>query len=427
MVRRFTLAGLLMWVALVALVLAIVVPTYRWRNRSAFSDQLCSLAASADGSTFAAYIDDGRILVWDSAGRLKTTVRTGSGPGAEHLELSSDGKLAAVSGGMVFVPLSLGGNRDAIDVWDVDTGKLLTTVPTTSWTVAGFRFLSRNKFLAVQRTRDRLLSGPAFIYNPAGDLPVPTITINLCPLTEGTPPQPISTPFCVGRFSPDGNRFAGVTKDDEFWIYDLPSSRMTPTLHLPQGIEATDVAWWSNGQGVSLLRMHTDEPANTCWQTVETLPILTAEPEIVELGNKNLQFNATGFFDTITYLPGGRVLALAGRTSPRMLLLDANTLAPLAIEGAQFVSRVAAGIRGDTFVTSGADSAYPSNTPTHVDLWDVATLRPRRRLFEAAKPKTWPAVCGLVVWLAVFVVRCGRRLLRTANFNPSQSCEQRSG
>lgn len=37
MARRFTLAGLLLWVTLVALVLAVVVPMYRWRYRTPLS------------------------------------------------------------------------------------------------------------------------------------------------------------------------------------------------------------------------------------------------------------------------------------------------------------------------------------------------------------------------------------------------------
>lgn len=93
MVRRFTLAGLLLWVALVALLLAIVVPIYRWRNRSPLSGTVVSVAASADGSTFAALLGDGTILVWDGSGWRKTSIGTERVVSEiARLALSSDGK-----------------------------------------------------------------------------------------------------------------------------------------------------------------------------------------------------------------------------------------------------------------------------------------------------------------------------------------------
>jgi WD40 repeat protein len=61
---RFTLAGLLLWVSFAAIVLALVAPLIERVRRLPL--RATSLAMSADGSTVAAALSNGRVHVWNS-------------------------------------------------------------------------------------------------------------------------------------------------------------------------------------------------------------------------------------------------------------------------------------------------------------------------------------------------------------------------
>lgn len=87
--RRFSLAALLFGVTFVALFVAIIAPIYHGVRRSLAQKGVVSVAASADGKTFAALMGDGSVLVWDSSGTLKTTLRTGGACGGQ-LAVSAD-------------------------------------------------------------------------------------------------------------------------------------------------------------------------------------------------------------------------------------------------------------------------------------------------------------------------------------------------
>jgi hypothetical protein len=413
MIRRFTLAGMLMWVALVALVLAIVVPIYRWRNRSPVAGVVTALAASADGSTFAALLGDGTIRIWDSTGRLKTTLHTQCAfGGMQGFALSSDGSLAAVLAGWSLWAAI----QDHIEVWDIGAGKLLKTMAVPD--LVTFTFLPGENRLVVQRQVTAEMVTVADDIDEAGEplageddvvtevlYPAATITTEIYSLTDDLPPRTLSASESGGFFSPDGKRFAALKS--RIQIYDAATLRAVQEFDAPQTAFRADLAWAPDGQSLSLLQTHTDEASNACWQTIEHLPGFSAAPRIFELGKEN------HLYQTITYFPGGRVVALAGQGSG-MALLDAKSFMPLATESTAGVSQMAAGVRGDTFITAATDSPDPSYAPTHVDLWDVATLRPRRRIFEQTAPAIWPPVCGLMVWLAIFVVRWRRLLSRAA-------------
>ncbi|MGH7135467.1 MAG: hypothetical protein ACREHD_06980 [Pirellulales bacterium] len=114
---RFSISGLLMWLTLVALVLAIVAPIRRYaRRRETYADRIASVAASADGSTFAALFGDGKVRIWDQDGSLKASLQTTSTLGAD-LTLSHSGELAAFSPGPRG-PSVRARSRDDILIWD---------------------------------------------------------------------------------------------------------------------------------------------------------------------------------------------------------------------------------------------------------------------------------------------------------------------
>ena len=57
--RRFTLAGLLLWITLIGLLLAFVVPLLRyWQRARGLGDLVTAIAISADGSTAASLTGD---------------------------------------------------------------------------------------------------------------------------------------------------------------------------------------------------------------------------------------------------------------------------------------------------------------------------------------------------------------------------------
>lgn len=421
MVRRFTLAGLLLWVALVALLLAVVVPLYRWRYRSPFPVFVAALSASADGSTFAALLGNGTVLVWDSTGRLKKSLRTqhgisGGGGFLPSLSLSRDGALAAT-----FDRNAMGALNNYVAVWDIGAGKLLKTVPVSN--MVTFRFLPHANLLAVENEVVPEWDGLSGAANETGgeaageenvvevDYSLPSVAIELHSLTDNSI-QSITDAGWGARFSPDGKLLALLPERGcRLRIRDATTLRTVQVLDTPQSVFQTDLAWSPDGQSLLLLQTHTDEASEMCWQTLEYLGTLSAEPCVVDLHKRDPHFSAEHFYQTATYLPGGRTVALAGQGSG-LSLLDVESFKPLASASTTGVSWVAAGMSGDTFVTTGTDSLDPSYAATHVDLWDVATLRPRQRLFQVEAPNVWPAACGLVVWAIVFVSRT--RYLRSA-------------
>ncbi|HVX13477.1 MAG TPA: hypothetical protein VHC22_19995 [Pirellulales bacterium] len=132
MFRRFTLADLLLWVTFVALVLAIVVPLWRHRQRTmAMVDRVTAVAASADGLTLASLQGDGRLFVWNGQGDQKTMLQT-RGRSGNGLSLLSDGQLAAISDSNWSAP------RFELNVWNLGTGKLQGRFAATISTVATF-------------------------------------------------------------------------------------------------------------------------------------------------------------------------------------------------------------------------------------------------------------------------------------------------
>ncbi|HXT57620.1 MAG TPA: WD40 repeat domain-containing protein [Pirellulales bacterium] len=416
MARRFTLAGLLLAVTLVGLSLAIAAPLYRWRTRSPLSGFVVSLAASADGSTFAALLGDGTILVWDSAGRHKRTIRAEIAHQLGRLELSHDGKLAAFWGG----DHSMRATRAAIEIWDIDAEKWLKIIPAPP--LADFAFLPSEHLLAVQSEVLDDVGIPAYPADQsdenadvgdeaAANVDWQPVEVRIHSLTDDAPTRTFASAGRVG-FSPDATMFAVLTNKNQVRIHEAATLAVLQQFDVPEGAAWTDLAWSPDGRSLSFLKFH--EQGQTCWQTVENFQRVSGDLQTKDLENKNDNYSTAGFYDMVAYLPSGRGLALAGRFATGMTLLDATNLKSPFTSGSSGVFQLAAGLRGDAFVTAGEDGAHPSGADTHVDLCDVATFRPRRRLWEQTPPNVWPAGCGLAVWLVVFVVRIRRWFARGA-------------
>src|SRR5690348_9706375 len=182
--RRFTLIDLLFWVTFVALVLAFNVPIWRMIQRAGnLADMVQAVAASADGSTFAALLGDGKVLAWESSGTLKSTTQT-NGILDGRLAVSRDGQFIAV------VPHSEPGmSFGDVQVFDVVTSKLLKTIPTD---VLGPALASSAAFSPIENLLAITHPDVTELYFLDDERPVSTITCG------GAQP----------RFSPNGEMIA---------------------------------------------------------------------------------------------------------------------------------------------------------------------------------------------------------------------------
>lgn len=369
MTRRFTLAGLLLFTTFACLVLAFVVPRWRYmRRKSSHAHFIVSIAASADGSTFAALIGDGRLLVWDSAGNLKRQLNV---PPVGKLALSFDGKLIAFA-----TP------RGSFDFYSVDTGKYRQTLPMDE-----IRF---------SPTDDSFIGfGWAGIYAPrsVGD-ESPTALIRT---------RPTSIWHLRGdkfvAFSPDGTMIAMLSTEGVITLYDAATSRLIKILTSPSAtrLSRENMVWAPDGRSIlTIARDGVTGDSRDALTTaiIEQWSVATGAVRRASLPPERF------FYDALAYVPGDSSRFIASRQS-RLALFDAETFKPLAVTTADYYGYLAAGVRGKTFLAWNGRG---------VDLLDTSTLKLRRRLFEAASPPSaTPVFIGLFAWcVAFFVHRCAR-------------------
>lgn len=381
--RRFTLTGLLLFTAFAGLVLALVVP--RWRHSHRQRTGVVAIAASADGSTFAAIIGDG-LLVWDSAGNLRRQLKA---PATVYgkLVLSFDGKLFAVSAPSGFA-----------EIYSLDTGKRQQTSPVQ---ISDICFSpTQASFIGLGWAGDW-----GGIYAP-------------CSLGDASPPALLATrPYAMNRkmmaaFSPDGKSFAVVSNSGVIELYDAATSRLIKkknfTSQSASQARLENLVWAPDGR--SILTM-AQEGVQRGSQTTLTTAII--ERWNVDTGDvRRVALPSERFFhEALAYLPGDSSRFVASRQS-RLALFDAETLKPLPVTTADYYGQFAVGIRGETFLARNGRG---------VDLLDASTLELRRRLFEAASPPNGtPVFVGLFAWCTAFFLH---RIRQNARF--CQKCGQR--
>lgn len=405
MSRRFTLAGLLLWVTFVALVLAIVAPLHRYsRRRETHADRVASVAASADGSRFAALFGDGQVRIWDQDGVLKTVLQTQGTFGADLL-LSHDGQLVAIVPGprdRHVYPRS----REDIVIWDVPKETIWRTLPGPVISVAFSPTSTKSLVTVIDKpvASTSVNAGSYFGYVQqqgwGGSYEVHVL--------EGdNPPRMVGDGNAVA-FSPDGKKVVVMNdrhSGDAIQIY--ASSGGQPEKAFSRGHRelphCNHVAWAPDGQSIVAVY------GNYGWkdsrrESVERFDLANNWNKLVVALGPDNDDDAVGLYRP-TLLPGGR-LAI-GAPGRGYKALDSKTLEPLPSAEMADLWYVAAGIHGDTFIAAGR---------AKVDLWDARTLLPRKRLFEAAGP---PSVnlptCGGVVWLSLFVMHLRRKGQRRAN------------
>lgn len=358
--RRFTLAGLLLSITLAGLILAFVVPLWRYRQRArGLADRVTAIAMSADGSTAAALTGDGTLRAWDLAGSTgQTTLATGGGLG-KQLALSHDGKLAALPS------LSLSENRDEIEIWDISSRTRKPTAPTA---FGSQLFFSPTENILVTEDAGALILHSLHDGAERGR-----------PIARAGP----------AAFSPDGRAIA-VGRRDGIHIYE------TTKLELPKQLLASDLsaeclAFSPDGKSLAAIE------GGLGFGPSRLIEVWNIENQTSRQAQDE---PSRGGSSQITYLPGGRAIAVPG--SFGLAILDATTLEPLRrYEGS---AELAAGARGGGFVVADRSS---------VDLYDAQTLQKVKRLLDAnPKPSPILPLAGLWIWLLVFFKRRWRRQAR---------------
>ncbi|HEX7447977.1 MAG TPA: hypothetical protein VF306_10550 [Pirellulales bacterium] len=375
--RRFTLAGLLLWITLIGLVLAIVVPLWRYRQRArSLGDRVTAIAMSADGSTAAAAMGDGRLFIWDATtGRRRSTINTGRDPTGPFV-LSSDGNWAALS--HVEVPTM----RRGIEIWDVVNSKARQTLQ-RSWPEGHVEFSSTQSLLAF------------------ADIGGDGSLVTLYALDTGRSRQFANATSFV--FSPDGDTLA-MGGMDSVRVYDAETIALRDELPLEGA--ADYLAFSPDGRTLAVLEENVGPRGGA--RQIKTFDLATR-------ASRQAPVEPAGHWraNVIAYLPGGHVVAVPEDFG--LGILDASTLESLDRD--ETFSQLAAGLRGAHFLVANGGT---------VDLYDAATLQKVKRLLDAnPKPNPLLPMAGLWIWLLVFFSRRTRRHAREcaacgARFTPAR-------
>ncbi|OYV87556.1 MAG: hypothetical protein B7Z73_09920 [Planctomycetia bacterium 21-64-5] len=375
----------MLWLTFIGLVLVIVlVMVWHARRRSARIDYVVSATVSADGSTVAALLGDGRLLVWDSTGALKTTLATLPTHGKRlALALSADGRLAAVSREAT---VAGGAPRGGADLWDLAAGKLLRTIAPSA-PVSRVVFSPTEAVLALQS------DPPGYWQAPLGS------ATELHSLDDQGPPRMVGREGVCLAFSRDGKMLAVTTRRGEVEVYEAPSLTLMRRFPGDGRPSHPALAWGPEGKRLAVLHIDSGyEKAPK--RTIEVWRITARGSQVPEARVENDAAAPTNWMETIHFLPNGRVLIVDDGSG--LKAFDAKTLKPLPALPAVPALLCGVGFRGETFVTAGVD---------RVDLWNAATLDEPRPLLAPAvfsQPNVFPAVLGLMLCLVMLGVRRAR-------------------
>ena len=371
---RFTLGGLMLWVAFGSLALAIVVPLWQSGRRTSYDENFFAVAISADASTIAALKANGRLLVWDRHGRPKANIPTSG----HDLALSFDGRFAIVGHG------AGAGTSPGIDVWNTSTGELVDRLPTYMPIVAS----SPSDSTMAATINGHLGHHPVIELH---SLPDRKHLGTIVTASAGRSPG-------LFRFSADGKRLAAWWQDlddpsvrgpsDRVDLYDTPTQQIVQRLECPDADHSriADLAWSSDGEHLAAIRSFNHFGERPIPSQLQIWDLSTAQRR-----SKPLPDGARW----LAYVADGRQIAIVGRGG--ISLFDATTLEAIRREEAESITHWAASARGDAFV-SVRDGRI-------VEVWDGPTPKRQRELIAADRLGAWPVVCGVFLLLVALAAR----------------------
>lgn len=355
MSRRFTLAGLLLWVTFVALVLAIVVPLWRWRNRDRLSAVVSDLGVAADGSTIAALMTDGTLHIWHrDDSEPQTTIAT-QGRMFGCVAVSPHGTYAAISSGWTKSP-------HEVDVWDLMTHERVQRI--SAEPASRLAFSPNGKWLGMWWPG----AAPVRVFDVSDGLPVqPYFDVDKC---------------CAAAFSPDGDKLCVMTDDGHLQICDVASQTIDAEFDAQIGTTNVQLAYSPDSESIVALSAAKQGKG-------------PARVDVWSLSGKHQSMIVESKSRAgIGFLPASGVLAVPDGF--KLKFMDPATLeqvGPHEILGEKPLTNLAAPRRGDFIVLASVGNIWA---------YDASTYQLESRLLQPPRrPNVSLAVAGLAIWFVV--------------------------
>lgn len=372
---RFTLGDLLTWVALAALIAALLAAMFGPSSRSGFVQKL---AVAADGSTAAALFSDGTVRVWNAADG-KPAAAPITAPGAWSLSLSADGKVLAL--GRPTNPLGVSlVQLYSVELRELATGKVLRTFPGPPDTQVVFAPRGG-------RVASCYPAGTIELYEP------PLDTARSIRLAVGSPGAADNWHDPV--FSPDGQLLAVANHNKEVVVFDVARKKIQAKLKAGDQVLGP-AAFTPDGRTLVAVSQASYCEFKAKGKTGNAWDFSEAVRRLHQVGPLST------FASSVAFLRDAHTLAAAGGNTAALIDTTTDQIRNFEVNGLLNLAAVNSG--GDIVVSS---DLY------RVDLYDAATGA-RRRTLWGRSPGISPSVfvVALVVWVFIHAIRRAAQKMR---------------
>lgn len=366
--RRFSLAGFLLAILLIALLLGLFVPVYRLVEHSLDpSKQVAALAMSADGDTLAAMFEDGSLRICE-APNVGLTIAAPSESG--RIALSADGNLVAVAGNDFSTTKS-------VVVLDTVNGKTVKEFTASPGSLIEF---------SPADARLAIASSGSVIVHSSRDEGLPPLRLPI------GAEEPLAT-----AFSPDGRILAVTTDDGRVRLFDSMTGLPRRQWKLGPAWRPSAMAFSPDGRDLAIREL--PGGFESLATRIEVYHLDSLKSVTIPLGDEMAWDSA------LAYLPGGKLLAVVNNGQLRVF--DSVSHQPVDLEkrGDELTLGMAASRHGDVFAVADQNG---------IELRDCVTLRTKTVLWPGPPPPNFLLIgIGYLLWLAGAVWLGLRRNRRT--------------